>query len=147
MDFLYKLENFINALILRIGEKLLSFIPVKIRVFFETFDQRWANFILFIKALPALLKSKVPGLKSYAKDFDYKDKILVPLKDGLAKYNAGQKEKAGQLKVIFLAPFLIIGQWLKGLNGPVTRSIIPHGCFCSLRNQYYFFQLTSGSGR
>ncbi len=116
MDFLYKLENFLNALILRIGEKLLSFVPVKIRVFFETFDQRWASFILFMKALPALLKSKVPGLKSYAKNFDYKDKILAPLKEGLTKYNAGQKEKAGQLKVIFLAPFIIMGQWLKGLN-------------------------------
>ncbi|MES2527840.1 MAG: hypothetical protein V4598_12170 [Bdellovibrionota bacterium] len=116
MDFLYKIENFLNALILRIGGKLLSLVPVKIRVFFETFDERWAKFIIFAKALPSLVKEKLPGLKSYAKNFDIKEKVLEPLKEGLAKYNAGQKEKAGQLKVIFLAPFLIVGQWLKDLN-------------------------------
>jgi hypothetical protein len=116
MDFLYKLENFLNALILKLGDKLLACVPVKIRIFFETFDDRWAKFIAFLKALPTTIKGKLPGLKSYAKEFDYKEKILAPLKEGLSKYNAGQREKAGRLKVIFLAPFLIIGQWMKGLS-------------------------------
>ncbi len=122
MEFLYKLENFLNALILKIGGKLLSFIPVKLRIFFSTFDSRWAKLILFAKAIPSLLKSKVPDLKSYAKEFSYKEKMLEPFKEGLAKYNAGQKEKAGQLKIIFLAPFLIFSQWLKGLS--VLQSLL-----------------------
>ncbi len=124
MDFLYKLENFLNALILRLGDKLLSFVPVKIRIFFETLPGRCLKIIAFSKTLPALFKEKLPGLKSYAKEFDYKEKILEPLKEGLSKYNAGQKEKAGQLKVIFLAPFLIVGQWLKGLSAPQSLLLL-----------------------
>lgn len=122
MDFLYKLETIINALILKLGARLLALIPAKVRAFFETFDQRWSKIISFIKALPAFLKEKLPGLKSYAKNFDVKEKLVGPLKEGLAKYNAGQKEKAGQLKVIFLAPFLIVNQWLKGLT--VAQSLL-----------------------
>lgn len=122
MDFLYKLENFINTLILKLGARLLSLVPERARAFFETFDERWLQFMTFIKALPALLKEKLPGLKSYAKNFNFKEKLLEPLKEGLAKYNAGQKEKAGQLKVLFLAPFLIVGQWLKGLT--VAQSLL-----------------------
>lgn len=122
MDFLYKLENFINSLILKLGERLLLLVPPKARVFFETFDERWLKFITFIKALPALLKEKFPGLKSYARNFNFKEKLLKPLREGLAKYNAGQKEKAGQLKVLFLAPCLIVGQWLKGLT--VAQSLL-----------------------
>jgi flagellar basal body-associated protein FliL len=114
MDFLYKLENFLNALILKLGSKLLSFVPVKIRVFFETFSVRWGLFINFLKKLPALIKDKLPGLKSWA--LNYKLTVVEPLKEALTKYNSGRKEKAGQLKVVFLAPFLIIGQWLKGLS-------------------------------
>ncbi len=116
MDFLYKLENLINTLILKLGTKLLSFVPAKLLVFIETFGERWKRNVSFVKNVPALIKEKLPGLKSYAKTFDYKAVILEPLKEALVKYNAGQKEKAGQLKVIFLAPFLIMGQWLKGLS-------------------------------
>lgn len=116
MDFLYKLENLINMLILKIGTKLLSFVPLKVIVFFETFGERWQKILAFVKSVPSLIKEKLPGLKSYALNFDYKAVILEPLKEALTKYNAGQKEKAGQLKVIFLAPFLLFGQWLKGLS-------------------------------
>ena len=122
MDFLYKIENLLNTLILKLGARILALIPPKIIVFFETFSERWSNFIAFIKALPSLLKGKVPGLKSYAQNFNLKEKLVEPLKEGLAKYNAGQKQKAGQLKVIFLAPFLIVSQWLKGLT--VAQSLL-----------------------
>ncbi len=116
MDFLYKLENLINMLILKLGAKLFSFIPAKLIVFFETFGERWKRIVSFIKAFPALIKEKLPGLKAYALSFDYKATIVEPLKEALAKYNSGQKEKAGQLKVVFLAPFLLMSQWLKGLS-------------------------------
>lgn len=116
MDFLYKLENFLNALILKCGDKLLSFVPPKIRAFFGTLDQRALKFLAFLKALPALLKEKAPGLKSAAKNFDYREKILLPLMEAGAKYNSGRKEKAGKLKVLFLAPFLMLSQWLQGLS-------------------------------
>ncbi len=120
MDFLYKLENLINALILKLGARLLALVPAKVKAFFETFDQRWSKFIAYIKALPSLLKEKLPGLKSWA--LNYKETVIEPLKEGLKKYNSGQKEKAGQLKIIFLAPFLIVSQWLKGLT--VAQSLL-----------------------
>lgn len=116
MDFLYKIENFLNALILKIGEKLLSLVPMKVRAFFRTFDERWSKFLAFIKSFPALLKAAFPGLKSKALGFNYKEAVTDSLKAGLAKYNSGKKEKAGQLKVLLLAPFLIVGQWLSGLS-------------------------------
>lgn len=116
MDFLFKLENFLNSLILKLGSKLLSLVPVKIRVFFETFSGRWNRYVTFVKNFPAFIKEKLPGMKSSALNFDYKAKVLGPVKDGMAKYNAGRKEKAGQLKVILLAPFLLLGQWVQGLS-------------------------------
>lgn len=116
MDFLFKLENLINALILKIGARILALIPEKIKAFFERLPELAMKLIAFAKALPAFLKTKLPGLKSWA--LNYKETIIEPLKEGLKKYNAGQKEKAGQMKVIFLAPFLIVSQWLKGLTVP-----------------------------
>lgn len=122
MDFLYKLENLVNTLILKIGSKLFSLIPVKLVLFFQTFSARWKSYVAFVKSLPALIKEKLPHLKAYALGFDYKSTLVDPLKAGLSKYNAGQKEKAGQLKVIFLAPFLLMGQWLQGLSA--TQSLL-----------------------
>ena len=116
MDFLYKLENLINMLILKIGAKLLSRVPAKVIVFFETLGERWRKCISVLKSLPAFLKEKLPGFKSYALNLNYKAIIVEPLKEALNKYNSGQKEKAGQVKVIFLAPFLLMSQWLKGLS-------------------------------
>lgn len=114
MDFLYKIENFINSLILKLGAKLLSFVPARVIAFFEHFDERWKSFIASLKAFPAFAKSKLPGIKSWA--LNYRETVVVPLKEGLVKYNAGRKEKAGQFKVIFLAPVLIVSEWLKGLS-------------------------------
>ncbi|MFL5784065.1 MAG: hypothetical protein ACJ76H_05605 [Bacteriovoracaceae bacterium] len=116
MDFLYKIENFINALILKLGDKLLALIPARVRAFFADFDQKITKLIAFLKALPAAVKAALPGLKSKALGFNYKESVIEPLKAGLAKYNSGKKEKAGQMKVIFLAPFLLFGQWLQGLS-------------------------------
>lgn len=114
MDFLYKIENFLNLLILKIGAALLSLVPIRLRMFFANIGGHWTRFISFVKALPATLKAKLPGLKSWA--LNYRETVIDPLKEGLTKYNSGRKEKAGQIKVIFLAPFLIFGSWLKGLS-------------------------------
>lgn len=122
MEFLYKIENFLNALLMKLGAFLLSLIPVKIRVYFSTIEARLAAVILFIKNFPSYLKEKLPGLKSYALNFSYKETFVEPLKTALAKYNTGKKEKAGQFKVVLLAPFLLIGQWLQGLT--TTQSLI-----------------------
>ncbi len=116
MEFLYKIENFLNALLFKLGAFLLSLIPVKIKVYFSTIDERVTRLLAFVKNLPAFVKAKLPGLKSYALNFSYKEVVVEPLKTALAKYNTGKKEKAGQFKVIFLAPFLLMGQWLQGLS-------------------------------
>ncbi len=116
MEFLYKIENFLNSLLMKLGASSLSLIPLKIRIYFSTIDERISHGIAFIKNLPAFLKAKLPGLKTYALNFDYKQTFVEPLKAALAKHNAGKKEKAGQFKVILLAPFLLVGQWLQGLS-------------------------------
>lgn len=116
MDFLYKIENFLNALILKLGEKILSLVPVRVRAFLGTLDVQFFRLIGFVKAFPALLKEKLPGLKSTAKNFDFKAKVLVPLREASAKYNADGKDKAGKLKVFIVAPFLLLNEWMKGLS-------------------------------
>lgn len=124
MDFLVKLENFLNALILKLGAKLLNLVPVKVRDFFSHLVAHWKAIVVRLKALPKNIIASLPGLKASVLSFDYKEKILDPLKTGLARYNAGKKEKAGQLKVILLAPFLLMGQWLQGLSSAQALLLI-----------------------
>ncbi len=116
MDFLYKIENFVNKLLLKFGAKILSLIPPKVLSFFENFDEKFFAFIAYLKKLASLLVEKFPGFKAKALTFDFKGKILDPFRASLARYNQGQKEKAGQLKIIVLTPFLLFLGGVKGLS-------------------------------
>lgn len=124
MDFLNKLETFLNALILKCGDRMLALVPPKMREFFSTLDVRFIKLIAFLKALPSLLKEKLPGLKSAAKNFDYREKIIRPLMEAAARYNSGKKEKAGKLKVLFVAPYLVMKQWFQGLSPAQTLLLL-----------------------
>ena len=116
MDFLNKLENFVNAFLIKLGEKMLSILPARLRDFFGHLDVHFFKLVAFIKALPVFIKGKLPGLKSAAANFNFKEKIVQPLIAAAAKYNSGKKDKAGKFKILFVAPYLVMKEWFHGLT-------------------------------
>lgn len=128
MDFLYKIENFLNALILRCGEKLLGLVPLKIRVFFSTIGARWSALVAFVKNFPAFLKSQIPVVKEKLRAFDLKARVIVPLKEAAAKVNGNKKAQAGKMRAIAATPFLLLAHWMQGLSAGQSLLLIFFTC-------------------
>lgn len=125
MGLLEKIENFINRILLLLGEKIFNFVlkitPPKIKMFISNLMALKLRFTTFIKSTPQLLKEKLPLLLAYLKkkasDFDIKGKISRTHQMALERYKTTQgQSKISALKKLFLSPFLILGEWLNGLT-------------------------------
>ncbi len=119
MNLLEKFETAINFLLLRLGELIVKSIPVPVKSFYRKIEGwlRWlaANF----KQLPAITKkiliSFIGDTKKSAIGFNYK----VALQETYKKAMNQAKETSpglGQLSTLLLTPFLMLGQWMKGLS-------------------------------
>lgn len=125
MNLLVKLENAINFLLLKLGELIVRSIPKPLKFLFQKMEawMKWlaANF----KQVPAMIKkiliTFIGQTKSSALSFNYK----AALQDTYKKAMAQAKESSpgiGNFGRLLLTPFLMLGQWLKGLS--VAQSML-----------------------
>lgn len=130
MNFVEKIENLINGLLLKLGGLVLALLgriaPARLKLMIAKFQASLERFKAFLKQSPFLLKDfaikKFAELKSTAQTMDYKAKFIESYHTALNQYRASSEGKAGKVKTLVLAPFLIFGQWLRGLT--LTQSML-----------------------
>lgn len=108
-------------MLVKLGQALLNLIPAPVRSKINFIISKKEVILLWIKNSPKLLINKSLFLFSRARHnasgMDYKATLAATYKVALDKYKATQpgKQLSG-LKMILLAPFLMMGQWLNGLS-------------------------------
>jgi hypothetical protein len=125
MGLLEKIENFINRILLLLGERIAQFIskitPLKLKQIIASIQFIFSKISIYIKNIPSLIKQKIPLILAFLKKkaiaLDIKGKIEKTHQLALEKYKTAKgQSKVSAFKKIFLAPFLIIGEWLNGLT-------------------------------
>ncbi len=125
MNFLIKIENFINYLLVRLGEVsialVLKLIPKKVKTLGQKVASLVRYFFTHLKEMPALilkyLKIWVGAAKTQLLSFNYKQKILDTYQTALSQYKSKNPETGvNKFKTALMAPFLIISEWLRGLS-------------------------------
>jgi flagellar basal body-associated protein FliL len=133
MGLLEKLETLINNLLILIGDlfirMLKRILSPKVQQFFITVKNWIVAALIWCKNFPALAIKSGPALintvKSNLFSFNYKEKLDETYKAAIAQYNKSQPgAKLSGFKTIFLTPFLMMGQWLKGLSAAQTILIL-----------------------
>ncbi len=132
MGLIEKLETFINKLLGQLGQLMtrliLKIIPPKLLAFFLRIQAMIAFAITWVKNLPKLMIRSFPGLLAKIKvlitGFDIKSKLKETHKLAMAQYTSQSSAKASQLKTLILTPFLMMGQWLKGLSTAQTLVLL-----------------------
>ncbi len=125
MGILVKIEEAINRVLLLIGAligRCISKItPSKIKLLTQKIFQKKDQILFWLKNLPQYLKQNLPIFFAYLKkkiaSYQIKDKLQSSYKNAMTRYNGdGQVTKMGRLKKVFMAPVLVVGQWLEGLT-------------------------------
>lgn len=118
MNFLAKIENVINLLLVKLGELMLRFVPKPIKTFFHKIHLGISWFITKLKSIPVKLKTSFPKLMVYLKEMigtiDFKAIFVDSYKKAMEQYK--ETSPASKWKTLFMAPFLVVGQWLQGLT-------------------------------
>lgn len=132
MNLLVKLENAINFLLNKLGELIYKAIPAPIKAVFAKISAVFAWLSQNIKSLPVHAKNFLIAFigktKSSALSFDYKAALLDTYKKAMAQYKEKSPESAGKIGTVFLTPFLMIGQWLKGLSAAQSMLLLSFSC-------------------
>lgn len=120
MGFLEKIENFINLILIKLGELILKAVPRPVKAVFAKIGE-WIQFcIQNFKRLPSIAKTFALALfaksKSSALAYDYKGALLDTYKKAMDQYKEKSPKGMSTIKTVFLAPFLMVGQWLQGLS-------------------------------
>jgi hypothetical protein len=125
MGLIEKIENIINALLIRLQDLILLFVkkatPAKLIVLKGKLNSKKEMFFVWWNALTPKIKiwfkSLPPILKAKLAELDIKSKLLATYKK--AQERTGSQIGTGkfnQVKKIIYAPFLVVGQWLQGLS-------------------------------
>lgn len=129
MKFLEKFENFVNHLLIRLGEQIVKSIPAPLKAFWKKMEGWFIWLAANFKQLPAMAKKFlvlfIINTKKSAVAFNYKKALL----DTYDKALTQAKESSpglGKIGTLFLTPFLMMGQWLKGLSATQSMLLI---CF------------------
>ncbi len=124
MDFLTKIENLINHLIIKLQELTVSFIkkrtPAKVKVILMKLQNAWLFCVINFKRLPQITKTWliafIAKTKANLLSYNYKAKLKETYDAAMAQYKLRQPKNAGKFKAILYAPFMMMAQWLKGLS-------------------------------
>jgi len=124
MNFLAKIENFINHLIYRLMELMIKYlgplVPLKIRHQWKRCLHLFEVLQAHLKALPKktlpFLLGQIPRVKKLAQSLDIRSKLSETYKTAREQYELNRPKSASKLKKFLMAPFLLIGQWLQGLS-------------------------------
>ena len=132
MNFLEKIENAINFLLIKLGELMLKAIPSPVKKVFAKLGE-WCRYLADnFRQLPALTKSFLLALmakvKSSALSFDYKAALLETHKKAMAQYKEKSPDGMGAMKKFFMTPFLMMGQWLQGLSPSQSLLLLTFSC-------------------
>lgn len=132
MNFIVKIENAINFLLNKLGELMLKIVPAPVKTVFAKIAAVFAWLSQQIKNLPSISKtfliSFIGKTKSTALGFNYKAALLDTYKKAMAQYKEKSPEKAGKFGTVLLTPFLMIGQWLKGLSAAQSMLLLAFSC-------------------
>jgi flagellar basal body-associated protein FliL len=132
MNFLEKIENLVNLLLIKLGELAYKAIPKPLKNIIENFQAKKEVFVLFLKKLPALIKVFILNLvgktKSTALTFDYKAALVETYSKAMAQYKERSPAGMGKLKTLFMTPILMLGQWLKGLSATQSLLLLSFSC-------------------
>jgi flagellar basal body-associated protein FliL len=133
MSLIEKLETLVNNLLILLGQlitrALIKIIPSKVRLVFSKPYHYISLFIIWCKQAPKQLMRNLPvwlaKVKSQIFTFNIKEKLKVTFKSAISQYESQQKGlKLTQFKKLFLTPFLMMGQWLNGLNTAQTVMLL-----------------------
>lgn len=132
MNFLVKIENAINFLLNKLGELIYKAIPAPVKAVFAKISAAMLWLSQNIKNLPNIIKtfliSFIGKTKSSALGFNYKAALLDTYKKAMAQYKERSPESAGKIGTVLLTPFLMIGQWLKGLSAAQSMLLLSFSC-------------------
>ncbi len=130
MGLLEKLETFINNMLILLGDRFtrmcVKLISPRVRAVYTKIINWIVITIAWCKNLPALLKKGGPALFANIKNYffasKYKEKFQESYKAAISQYKKSQagSKKASEFKTLLLTPFLIMGQWMKGLSSAQT---------------------------
>lgn len=119
MNLLEKIENAVNLFLIKLVELIFKSIPQPVKLIFNKLVGYFEWIVANFKQIPNISKKFLlllfKNAKSAVKAFNYK----AALQETYQKAIAHTKESSpglGQIKIFFLTPFLIMGQWLKGLS-------------------------------
>lgn len=133
MGLIEKLENFVNKLLILIGDLVVrafsKVVPPKVTLFFSRIGNLIGRLLTFLKDSPGLLIKATPLLisktKSFFADYNFKAKLNETYKSAMAQYAKAQPgSKITGLKKALLTPFLMLGQWVKGLTSAQTAMLL-----------------------
>ena len=132
MNFLEKIENAINFLLIKLGELMLKAIPSPVKRVFAKLGTGCRYLADNFRQLPALTKTflvvVIAKLKSTALAFDYKAALLETHKKAMAQYKEKSPQGMGAMKKLFMTPFLMMGQWLQGLSPSQSLLLLGFSC-------------------
>lgn len=135
MDFMNKIEDLINKLLLRFQELFWLLVqkitPAPVKRWIELYRAKKAAALTWLKKVPGLLKTwglkKITDLKATLKSLDVKSKLVASYNAALARTKTDGKTDSGKfsaLKKILLAPVLVVSQWLQGLSAAQSLMLL-----------------------
>lgn len=131
MGLIEKLENFVNQMLILIGEIVARFVakitPTKIKVVLSKMTKGFSKATTFAKHSPQLLIQSAPLLinKVTGTLNTIKLKLTETYKAAMAQYAAtSSQSRFAELKKTALTPFLMVGQWVKGLSAVQTVMLL-----------------------
>jgi len=125
MSLIEKLETLVNNLLILLGQiirrALIKAVPLKARLLSVKIHNKILAVITWCKQAPKRFIKNLPvilaKLKSQIFAFNVKEMLQPTYKAAVSQYELNQNGlNLSQFKKFFLAPFLLMGQWLSGLN-------------------------------
>lgn len=131
MGLIEKLENFVNKILILIGDLISRFVakatPTKIKIVLSKIAEWKSKAITFAKTSPKLLIQAAPVLVTKVTGViaTVKTKLTETYKAAMAQHadTTGGSKFSG-LKKTALTPFLMVGQWVKGLSAAQTVMLL-----------------------
>lgn len=132
MNFLTKIETAINFLLNKLGELLYKAIPAPVKALLAKISMMYSWLVSFIKRLPMLaitfVKNSISKSKSTVSSVNWKQALAETYKKAMSELKEKSPESAGKMGTVFLTPFLMIGQWLKGLSPAQSMLLLSFSC-------------------
>lgn len=124
MNLLSKIEDFINALIIKFTELMMMLVhkltPPRVKRAYAATVNGIHYVIHNFKAFPGLVKAwliqYVQKLKGQLFTVDYKGEVLAAVKKAQDYYKAHSASGVSKFKSVILAPYFLVAGWLEGLS-------------------------------